>query len=267
MAYATNEGVRIYYEEEGPPDAETVVFVEGLAYGTWMWNWQRKPLAGKYHTVVLDNRGTGESDTPAGPYTVGEMAADVEAVLAAAGVDAAHVVGASLGGMIAQEYALSYQRAQSLALFCTTPGGDEAMPIPEETQARMLNVPEGYGPTETVRYKMQPAFTDEFRENHPEVVDRIVEWRLDTDPTEEAYEWQSAAAAAFDASDRLSEIAVPTLVAHGTADRVLPVENAHLLAEGIPGAELVTVEGGSHLFFIERDEQVTGELRGFLADV
>lgn len=267
MVYATNDGVRIYYEEAGPTGSETVVFVEGLAYGTWMWNWQREPLSGEYHTVVLDNRGTGDSDTPEGPYSVEEMAGDVEAVLADAGVDAAHVVGASLGGMIAQEYALSHDRTRSLSLLCTTPGGEEAVPIPEETQARMLNVPEGYGPAETIRYKMEPAFTVEFWESNPETIDRIVEWRLDTDPSDAAYEWQSAAAVAFDSSDRLGEIDLPTLLMHGTADRVLPVENAHLLADGIEGADLVTVEGGSHLFFVERDELVTDRLRGFLADV
>jgi pimeloyl-ACP methyl ester carboxylesterase len=267
MAYATNDGVRIYYEEAGPTDAETVVFVEGLAYGTWMWNWQRDPLSEEYHTVVLDNRGTGESDTPEGPYTVGEMAGDVEAVLAEADVDAAHVVGASLGGMIAQEYALSFDRAKSLTLLCTTPGGEDAVPIPEETQARMLNVPEEYGPAETIRYKMEPAFTEEFWAEHPDVIDQIVDWRLDTDPSEAAYEWQSAAAVGFDASDRLGEIDAPTLVLHGTADRVLPVENAELLADGIPDVDLLKVEDGSHLFFIELDEHVTDELRGFLADV
>ena len=267
MAYATNDGVRIYYEEAGPTDAETVVFVEGLAYGTWMWNWQRDPLSEEYHTVVLDNRGTGESDTPEGPYTVGEMADDVEAVLAEADVDAAHVVGASLGGMIAQEYAVSFDRAKSLTLLCTTPGGEDAVPIPEETQARMLNVPEEYGPSETIRYKMEPAFTEEFWAEHPDVIDQIVDWRLDTDPSEAAYEWQSAAAVGFDASDRLGEIDAPTLVLHGTADRVLPVENAELLADGIPDVDLLKVEDGSHLFFIELDEHVTDELRGFLADV
>jgi pimeloyl-ACP methyl ester carboxylesterase len=267
MAYATNDGVRIYYEADGPAGGDPVVFVEGLAYGTWMWNWQRDSLSESYHTVALDNRGTGESDTPDGPYTVAEMAGDVEAVLADAGLDEVHLVGASLGGMIAQEYALTYDRVRSLTLLCTSPGGEEAVPIPEETLARMLDVPEEYGPAETIRYKMQPAFTDEFVEEHPDVVDRIVEWRLETDPTEAAYEAQSAAAGAFDASDRLADLDVPTLVMHGTADRVLPVENGRLLAEGIPDAELVTVAGGSHLFFIERDERVTEELRGFIADV
>jgi pimeloyl-ACP methyl ester carboxylesterase len=267
MAYATNDGVRIYYEEDGPADGEPVVFVEGLAYGTWMWNWQRDPLSESYHTVVLDNRGTGDSDVPEGPYTVDEMAGDVEAVLEEAGLTDVHLVGASLGGMIAQEHALTSDRARSLSLLCTTPGGEAAVPIPDETLARMLDVPDGYGPAETIRYKMQPAFSEEFAAEHPDVVDRIVEWRLETDPPEAAYEAQSAAAGAFDASDRLADLDVPTLVMHGTADRVLPVENAHLLAEAVPDADLVTVEGGSHLFFIEREGRVTEELRRFLDDV
>ncbi|PSQ06629.1 3-oxoadipate enol-lactone hydrolase [Halobacteriales archaeon QS_4_69_31] len=267
MPYARNDGVDIYYEGAGPPDGEAVVFLEGLSYGTWMWDWQRERLPEGYRTVVVDNRGTGDSGTPEGPYTVAAMAGDVEAVLADAGLDEVHVVGASLGGMVAQEFALSYGRATSLALLCTTPGGDDAVPIPEETVDRMLNVPEEYGPAERIRYRMKPAFSEAFWAENTDIVDRIVEWRLETDPTEAAYEWQSAAAKTFDASDRLAEIDVPTLVMHGTADRVLPVENAHLLAEGVPGADLVTVEGGSHLFFIEDADAVTDHLREFLDDV
>lgn len=121
MAYATNDGVEIFYEEDGPADGDPVVFVEGLAYGTWMWNWQRDPLSESYRTVVLDNRGTGNSDTPEGPYTVAEMAGDVGAVLDDAGLDDVHLVGASLGGMIAQEFALTDDRVRSLSLLCTHP--------------------------------------------------------------------------------------------------------------------------------------------------
>lgn len=266
MAYATNDGTRIAYDVAGPPDAEAVTFLEGLAYGTWMWNWQREGLS-EHRTVVMDNRGTGDSEAPEGPYTVEEMAADLEAVLDDAGIERTHLVGASLGGMIAQRYALDYDRAESLALLCTTPGGDDAVPIPEETQARMLAVPDDYGPSETIRHKMEPAFTDGFWDDNQDVVDRIVDWRLETDPSEDAYEWQSAAAVGFDASDELDEIDLPTLVLHGTDDRVLPPENGRLLAEGIPGARLVEVEGGSHLFFVERDERVTDELREFVEDV
>ena len=238
MPYASNDGVEIFYDVEGPRDAPVVTFVEGLSYGTWMWRWQRDDLREDYRTIVFDNRGTGDSDEPEGPYTASGMASDLEAVLDDAGVDETHVVGASLGGMIAQQYALEYDRAASLVLVCTTPGGEDAVPIPEETLDRMLNVPAEYGPAESIRHKMRPAFTDEFWEENEAVVDRIVEWRLETDPSERAYEWQTAAASAFDASERLGEIDQPTLLIHGTADRVVPFANAELLAEGLSDGEL-----------------------------
>ena len=266
MAYATHDGARLAYDITGPADAEVVTFVEGLSYGTWMWNWQREAFE-DYRTLVWDNRGTGDSDEPEGPYTVSDMAADLEAVLDDAGVEETHLVGASLGGMIAQEYALEYDRVESLALLCTTPGGDDAVPIPEETQARMLDVPEEYDEAESIRYKMRPAVTDEFWEERQDVVEQIVDWRLDTDPSDRAYEWQSGAAVAFDATDRLHELALPTLVMHGTADQVLPVENGRLVAEYVPTADLIEVDGGSHLFFIEQADRVNDELRDFIGDV
>jgi len=267
MPIATNDGTELYYEAGGPPDGETVAFVEGLSYGTWMWNWQREALESEYRTVVWDNRGTGRSDAPEGPYTAAEMASDLEAVLRDARVERAHVVGASLGGMIAQQYALDYDRTRSLSLFCTSPGGAEAVPIPEETRAKMLAVPDGLDEAETVRYRMKPAFTDRFWAENPDVIDRIVDWRLDTDPSDEAYEWQAAAAAAFDASDRLGELDLPALVLHGTGDRVLPVENGRLLAEQLPDARFEAIEDGPHLVFVERADQVNDRLREFLDDV
>lgn len=267
MPFATNDGTDLYYEVDGPPEGETVVFVEGLSYGTWMWNWQRAALDDEYRTITWDNRGTGRSDAPEGPYTTAEMAADLEAVLRDAGVERAHVVGASLGGMIAQRYALDFDRARSLSLLCTSPGGDEAAPIPEETRARMLSVPDGLDEAAAKRYRMQPAFTDEYWAENQDVIDRIVDWRLDTDPSEEAYEWQAAAAGAFDASDRLDDVDRPALVLHGTEDRVVPVENGRLLAEKLPDARFEAIENGPHLFFVERAGRVNEHLRTFLADV
>lgn len=266
MPFASNDGVRLSYELSGPADAETVAFIEGLSYGTWMWRWQREALEDTYQTLVWDNRGTGDSDEPEGPYTTEQMAGDFEAVLDDAGIDRAHVVGASLGGMIAQQYVLAYERAESLTLIATTPGGDDAVPIPEETQQRMLNVPEEYDRAASIRYKMRPAVSDQFWEGQSELVDRIVEWRLETDPSEQAYQWQSAAAIEFDVSGRLDEIDEPTLILHGTADNVVPFENAKLLDAGIPNARLKPIEGGSHLCFIERSDTVNEHLHSFFDD-
>jgi len=267
MPDAHNDGVRIAYEREGPDDAETVVFVEGIGYGLWMWRWQRRVVAKEYDTIVWDNRGTGDSSTPEGPYTMAEMASDLSAVLSDAGVESAHVVGASMGGMIAQQFALDDDRAQSLTLICTSPGGPEAAPIPEETQERMYDVPEALGEREQIRYKMAPAMTDEFVASNPDLLERIVDWRLDSDASDQARLWQGAAVQAFDVSDRLDEIRVPALVLHGTADRVVPIENGELLAEGLPDATFHRVDGAPHLLFIERAEQVNDYLRAFLDDV
>lgn len=267
MPFATNDGTELYYDVEGPTDGEAIVLVEGLSYGTWMWDWQRPALTDPYRTIVWDNRGTGESDTPAGPYTTEQMAGDLDAVLEDAGVDTAHVVGASLGGMVAQQYALDFDRARSLALVCTSPGGEEAVPIPEDTQARMLDVPAEYDEAERIRYKMKPAFTEEFWAENPDLVDRIVDWRLETDPSDDAYEWQAAAAVAFDVSDRLADVNCPSLVLHGTDDLVVPFENGTMLSEKLPEARFEPVDGGSHLFFIERPGVVNDHLTEFLADV
>jgi 3-oxoadipate enol-lactonase len=264
MRYATNDGVSLCYEREGPSDAETVVFVEGLGYGRWMWRWQRDSLSETHDTIVVDNRGTGDSDAPEGPYSIETMAADLEAVLADAGVESAHVVGASMGGMIAQQYALDYDRATSLALFCTSFGGEDAVPTPPETQARMFEVPDDLDERETIRYKMAPALTDEWAASNPDLLEQIVDWRLDSDADEAARNAQATAVATFDVGDRLSDLTLPTLVVHGTADRVLPVENGERLAARLPNATFERVDGGSHLVFVEQADYVTDRLREFV---
>ncbi|WP_135535846.1 alpha/beta fold hydrolase [Halostella pelagica] len=264
MSIATNGDVDIYYEVDGPADAETVVLVEGLGYGRWMWQWQREALAERYQTIVWDNRGTGDSDAPDGPYTVAEMASDLEAVLDDRGTESAHVVGASMGGMIAQRYALDHDRAATLSLICTSPGRDEAVEASEAVQRRMVAEPDGYDEREVIRHRMAPAMTDEFRKANDDLLERIVDWRLAGDAVEAAREAQLAAVGAFDVSDRLEEIEIPALVAHGTADRVVPFENGELLADSLPNARFEPFEGGPHLFFIEQSEAVNETLLGFL---
>jgi len=282
MPTATNDGVAIHYEVDDPADgerppgsrssperssdgAEPVVLLEGLGYGRWMWRWLRERLADEYRVLVPDNRGTGDSDAPEGPYTMAEMAADVEAVLADAGIDRAHLVGASMGGMTAQQYALAFDRAATLSLLCTSHGGEEAVPMPEETAAVIFEVPDGVDERETVRRRMAPAVSDGFYDWDPELVERIVDWRLEQDATEAGRDAQAAAVQAFDASDRVGEIDVPALVLHGDADRVVPVENGRTLHETLPDGELVVVDGGPHLFFLEEPDRIADRIRAFLA--
>ena len=283
MPYASRGGVSLYYEHEHGGD-EMVVFVAGLGVGRWLWHWQREAFVDEYELLLPDNRGAGRSDAGLSPlvtrlpeslrglvllklagYSVSGMAADLEAVLADAGVDRAHIVGASMGGMIAQQYALDHDRAVSLGLLCTTHGGESAVPIPEDTQAQMYAEPADADKRETIRHRMQPALTDGFLESHPETVEQILDWRLEQDAGDVAREAQGVAGINFDVSDRLGEIELPTLVLHGTGDRVLPVENGRRIAEALPHAQLELLEGAPHMLMIERAETVNNRLGAFLA--
>jgi pimeloyl-ACP methyl ester carboxylesterase len=264
MQTATNGEVELAYELTGPQDAPVVAFVEGLGYGRWMWNWQVERLD-EYRRLVWDNRGTGDASVPEGPYEIAEMAADFEAVLEDAGVDRAHVVGASMGGMIAIEYALTSDRAATLSLLCTSHGGESAVPTPPETQQRMFDVPAEADEREAIRYKMRPAMSEDFFQEETDLVEQIVDWRLDSDAPEPARMAQAAAVEGFDREDDVADIGVPTLVLHGTGDRVLPVENGRQLCRAIPGATCEFVADGSHLFFLEDADRVTEAIREHLA--
>jgi len=262
MPRVRNDGVALSYDVDGPAGAPVVAFCEGLGYGRWMWRFQRERLEG-FRTIAFDNRGTGESDAPADAesYSIAAFASDLEAVLEAEGVESAHVVGASMGGMTAQRYAHEYDRATSLTLLCTSHGGEESVPIPEETQARMFQVPEGASEREAIKHKMQPAMTESFWADDQELVEDIVEWRLASDASDAARNMQAEAVLAFDSTPWLGDVAVPTLVMHGTGDRVLPVENGRQVHAHLPESELELFEGGSHLFFVEEADAVTARVR------
>jgi 3-oxoadipate enol-lactonase len=126
MAFVENQGARIYWDEQG--HGAPVLLIMGLGYSSHMWYRIRPALAARYHTIALDNRGVGRSDLPPGPYPIGLMASDAAAVLDAAEIESAHVFGISMGGMIAQEFALQYpKRVRSLILGCTAAGGPTAV--------------------------------------------------------------------------------------------------------------------------------------------
>lgn len=287
MPYASRDGVSLYYEvDEATEDSDPIVFVHGMGVARWLWHWQREEFAGEYDLYLPDNRGSGKSDAVLPPlvrrlprglrillfiklagYSMAGLADDLDAVLRHAHLTDVHLVGASLGGMIAQEYAIRYDRMQTVSLLCTSHGGEEAVPIPDEVQEHIFDVPEDADERETIRHRMRPALSDEFYENEPETIEQILDWRLEQDADDAARESQAAAAVNFDASDRLDEIDVPTLVLHGSDDRVLPVENAELIAEKVPDARLEIVDGGPHMFMIEYADEVNDHLREFVEGV
>jgi pimeloyl-ACP methyl ester carboxylesterase len=245
--------VRIAWERHGagPP----LLLIHGLGYARWGWEPVLPRLAERFEVILFDNRGIGESDAPPGPYTVAELAGDALQVLDEAGVERAHVVGTSLGGMIAQELVLAHpERVDRLVLSCTTPGGPKAFPMPQRTVDLMLA-------RATLREYVENALEPDVR---PELVDRILAHRERTAQPFEAWAAQAAAGAAFDAHDRLGRIVAPTLVQHGDGDVVVDPRNAELLASGIPDARVSIFAGCGHLYFWQEPERFVRELEEFL---
>ncbi|MEF8773932.1 MAG: alpha/beta hydrolase, partial [Halobacteriales archaeon] len=256
MPSVRNDGVTVAYDRTPGSRDEVVAFVEGWSYGRWMWRWQRAALEA-YETLVMDNRGTGDSAAPGfgmggwlakvpeslrqlliykfhrEQYAIDRLADDLDAVLEDAGAESAHVVGASMGGMIALQYALDHDRAASLSFLCTTAGGDVANLIPEETRQHLDSVPDGLDERERVKYLMEPATTEAWREDNPKVLDDVVDWRLRQDAGLAARDAQAMGQLGFDVRDRLEELDVPTLVMHGTGDEVVPFERGERLAAGL----------------------------------
>src|ERR1700740_1420121 len=131
MPFTENAGVKIYWEEEGK--GAPVLLIMGLGWPSYMWYRTKPLLTGKYRTITFDNRGAGRSDVPPGPYPIATMASDAAAVLDATGVESAHLYGVSMGGMIAQEFALQYpKRVKSLILGCTQAGRPETESVEAE---------------------------------------------------------------------------------------------------------------------------------------
>ena len=243
----------------GPP----LLLIHGLGYERHGWGPLPRLLAEDFRVLVFDNRGIGESDVPPGPYSTGQMAGDALGVLDAAGVQRAHVIGTSLGGMVAQELVLAApERVDRLVLACTTPGHD-TYPIPQRTLDLAARFPT-LAPEEAYRLGVENALADRTVAERPELVEEIYAYRLAHPPNMAGWQAQAGAALGFDAAPRLGEVRAPTLVQHGTGDHVVDVRNAPLLTELIPGARLELYDQLGHLFFWEEPARVAADLRSFL---
>jgi pimeloyl-ACP methyl ester carboxylesterase len=254
--------VKLSWERHG--SGEPLLLIHGLGYARWGWEPVLAGLAERFDVVLFDNRGIGESDAPPGPYTVAEMAADAVQVLDEAGIARAHVVGTSLGGMIAQELALAHpERVDRLVLACTTPGGPKAHPMPQVTVALMAEAAT-LEPAVALRRFVENALAPATVAAHPELVDRIMAHRLATAQEPAAWAAQAAAGVGFDAYDRLGALAAPTQVVTGTEDVVVDPRNSELLCRLLPNAFAAEAPGCGHLFFWERPAAFVRGLTSFL---
>jgi pimeloyl-ACP methyl ester carboxylesterase len=254
--------IGIYYETYG--EGEPLILIMGLGGGSSLWWQQVESFSAEYQVVVYDSRGVGRSDKPDAPYSMAMLVGDVAGLMDRLGIVAAHVYGVSMGGMVAQE--LTFSRpglVSTLMLGATSCGGPHAvMPTPETMQKLLgiMSLPQD----EAVRVSTSVTFSASFIERHPE---KIREWLIkgaESLPSPTGFRGQAEAVAGFDTYDRLTRIAVPTLIMAGTADQLIPAENSRILASRIPNAQLILFEGAGHGYLWESKAEANRAVHDFL---
>ena len=260
MPIVDSAGARIYWEQSGTGDP--ILLIMGLGYAHQMWFRTQPLLETKYQTILFDNRGVGMSDVPPGPYPIAQMAADAAAVMTAAGLDRAHVYGVSMGGMIAQQFALDYpDRVNKLILGCTASGGPHAVRAKDEVMKVLMA-----RATMTVEEGSEAMVPFIYDHSTPRArIDEDLTIRRSVYPTEQGYMGQVSGIMSWTCYDRLGEIRAPTLVIHGETDELVPPGNGRLIAERIPNAKLVMIPHASHIYTTDQPELSHQAIFDFLA--
>lgn len=244
MAYVNNGSVRLWWDEEGAGDP--VLLVMGFTYPSDMWHRVWPAMTDQFRVIRFDNRGVGKSDAPKGPYTIADMAEDAVAVLDAAGVQRAHVYGASMGGGIVQELALTHpERVASLVLGCTA-APDRPVGPPLKIAWILRIIP----PKVILRFRGPRSYGADVPEKAMQD-DRAI--LRSTRLTTRGVMGQAGAIAAYHSKDRVGQIAVPTIVVHGDQDETVPIALGRELASLIPGSQLHVIEGAGHNFITSVD--------------
>ncbi len=262
MPHATVNGLNLYYEIKGEPDAPPVLLISGLSGDHRGWG----PLASMlsdYRVISFDNRDSGQSQRADASYVIKDMAEDAARLLKELGIAHSHVVGYSMGGAIAQELAISFpQLVDRLVLLATYDATDPRgaalfrglaslrRDLPREDYIRLV-LPWAY----TYKEYQIPGFIDQ-------VVQGVLEDTLFQEP--EAYERQMEATIAFNSRERLQNIFCQTLLVFGEEDVMTPLRFARELVRGIKDSRLVTLEGTGHLFVRTRLKEISALINSFL---
>jgi len=258
MPIAKLEDININYKIEG--SGEPLVMIMGFSSNMDGWYYQKSFFSKLFRVVTIDNRGVGASDKPKGPYTTRMMADDTVHLMDQLGIEKAHIMGASMGGMIAQELAINYpERVNKLVLACTYAKPNEA--LKDTPEGVKLSGP----PAEIMAAVIGLAF------NKP--LNRLIFGsiaRLRSIPPDSqaaiGIEGQNAALMNHDTMERLGSITAETLVIVGTDDRLINPTASEVIANRIPRTRLVKIEGGSHTFMVENRGEFNIEVLKFLTN-
>lgn len=256
--------VSLYYEIHG--DGYPLVMILGLSENAYWWDFPLiEELAKHYKVIIFDNRGVGRSDNLDGDVTIEMMAADTIGLMDALSINQAHILGHSLGGMIAQELALKFpKRIKKLVLCSTSCGGSRAELPSIETQKLLGKLSRRRHTRDLTEEGMLHIFTKKFIDENPEFMKKKVDDILiiPTGPT--TFKAQMGAWMRYNSCRKLKGLNLPTLIINGKEDILVPPRNGEILAEKIPNAEIVYFNGNAHLIHTEEPDKFINVLMKFL---
>ncbi|MFN2615854.1 MAG: alpha/beta fold hydrolase [Thermoleophilaceae bacterium] len=253
----------LYYEVHG--EGEPLVLVMGLGGDTLAWLPQIPAFSERYRTVVFDNRDVGQSSMASGPYEIRDMAQDALGLTEALELDSFHLLGLSMGGLIAQEMALAApERIRTLTLTVTFAwSGAWARKLSEVWGARVQHMSREQRVDELMLLNM----TEEFFENQEALATlRGLTLQNPNPQPPEAFARQLDACSRHDTRDRLGGLSMPVHIVGGNRDILVPFWKSEELAKLIPGSKLTTIEGGPHGSWLERSEELNGAVLDFVAE-
>jgi len=255
----------MHYEIHG--DGFPIIMTTGISFCLRIWD---KPfideLSKKLKVILFDNRGSGQTDIPDGEFTIKMMADDIVSLMDVLNIERAHVLGFSMGGMIAQEVALNYpQRVEKLILWGTACGGRKSVPPDLAAYKLLLGAIEDLTPERLAKSTIPLAYTIDFIKNNPEYINDKIQRILKCRIPFSSYARQMKAMLNFNTCRRLKKMEIPTLIMQGKKDILVPPQNAEILAEVIPGAQLVFFEHSAHAIFSHEPDLFLKVLFEFLS--
>lgn len=255
------EDIQLYFEKKG--DGPPVLMIPGLGAGTWLWEKNRATLAQNFELIMPELRGSGRSDKPDYRYSITRFAHDLKALLEHLGIENVHVLGASLGGFVAQYLAAHWpEKVISLVLISTSLGGEHQTGPNGDVLSRMIR-PRGRTKKERLEEGYVFSFTEKYIQTHTLDLERITEWRTQFPQPEFAYYRQLLAGNAYDGANIAHKITAPTLICAGESDPLVPMEDVILLHNALPHAHL-EIFAGRHLFFFEQGQQFSKVVIDFM---
>lgn len=261
MPVAPVGSAQLAWERRGSGPPLLLIMGMGGTRNTWGEDFV-SALARDFEVITFDNRGVGESSRVRDPFTIRDLAADAAALLdLLVGDEPSHVLGVSMGGMVAQELALSWPaQIRTLSLGCTYCGGPESLRTSPAVSMRLARAMQSGDRERIVRVTWEVNVNSTTAAD-PELWARFRSLTLDRPVALPVITAQMQAIASHDTSPRLSTVSAPTLVIHGSADEMLPVHNAQVIAGLIRNARLEILDGGGHLFFWEQPTRSAALLR------